>query len=162
VNLRFLTIDLERHAATCVAFRRDSYVVSFGTDERFVRESGADGSGYLSWLADRIARFPDGHVHVWDGDTIVGQMEMYVRPGPPPAGYVNLFYLVPEWRGRGAGDALQRYATSYFAARAIDRATLTVSATNAQARAYYVKHGWRDLGADPEREGVHTMELRIR
>lgn len=158
-NLRFETIDLQRHADVCVAFRRDSFVCSFGSDEGFDRENGPDGARYLAWLRSRIEDQPLGHVHVWREDSIVGQIEMRVLPGPPISGYVNLFYLLPEMRGRGASSALQRYAVQFFRQRHADVARLRVSPTNPRAFAYYRKHGWQDLGLDLQRGNVHEMEL---
>ena len=41
-SLRFETIDLPAHGERCVAFRRDSYLLSFGTAERFDAGAGAN------------------------------------------------------------------------------------------------------------------------
>jgi ribosomal protein S18 acetylase RimI-like enzyme len=160
-NLRFETIVLQRHAAVCVAFRRDSFVCSFGSDEGFVRENGPDGARYLAWLKSRIEDQPHGHVHVWCEGSIVGQIEMRVLPGLPISGYVNLFYLLPEMRGCGASSALQRYALQFFRQGRADVARLRVSPTNHRALAYYRKHGWQDLGLDLHRGNVHEMELDL-
>lgn len=156
-TLSFRPIDLERHADRCIAFRRDSFVSSFGTDEAFVEKCGADGAGYIAWLREHRAAFPDGFVHVWDGDTLVGQMEMRVRDDPQ-IGYVNLFYLIAAVRGRGLGDQLHEYALRFFRGRDVATIQLSVSPTNRRALAYYQKHGWRDLGPRPGREQVHLME----
>src|SRR5690348_16579889 len=83
--LAFRTIELPRDADTAVAFRRDSYICSFGSDSTF-----GDGAAYLEWLADHIAKHPAGHVHVWKGERIIGQIEMLIRRGAPDEGYVNL------------------------------------------------------------------------
>ena len=62
-QLDFRPIDLSRHGALAIEFRRDSYVCSFGSDEIFVAENGADGRGYIDWLRVRLQQFPEGHVH---------------------------------------------------------------------------------------------------
>lgn len=67
-----------------------------GGAESFDQQNGADGSGYISWLRDRLGEFPQGCVHAWDGDRIVGQLEF--RKRADGTGYVNLFYLVPDVR----------------------------------------------------------------
>jgi ribosomal protein S18 acetylase RimI-like enzyme len=158
--VRFVPIDLDAHGADCVRFRRDSFVTSFGSNEAFIRESGADGATYLAWLAERIREFPDGFVQVWDGASLVGQIEM--RPkGTPPIGYVNLFYLVPDVRGTSLGDALHDYVLGVLRREGIRTAQLSVSPTNARARSYYRKHGWRDLGPRPGHYNVNLMELVI-
>jgi len=154
--LVFRTIELPRDADTAVAFRRDSYVCSFGSDHAFgARET------YLQWLTDRIARHPAGHVHVWNGDTIIGQMEMHLRPDCPDQGYINLFYLVPSERGHGFGNALHAYALDFMRANNARRVALSVSPTNERAMAYYLKHGWRDRGPRPRDLSVHVFELDL-
>lgn len=82
-TLEFRAIDLDRHASLCVAFRRESFVTSFGDESRFVEQCGADGARYLAWLRRRIIEHPDGHVHVWRDGALVGQVEMRVDGEPP-------------------------------------------------------------------------------
>ena len=151
-ELSFRTIDLERDAQTAVTFRRDSYLCSFATDEAFAAEA------YLSWLRERISRQPTGHVHVWSGQQIVGQLEMIVQATSPPSGYVNLFYLAPAWRGCGLGAALHRHALEFMRSGGAALVRLSVSPTNARALAYYRKYGWRDLGPCPDDTSLRSME----
>jgi GNAT superfamily N-acetyltransferase len=108
-----------------------------------------------------IAKFPQGCVQVLSGDETVGQLVMSPRAGKP-SGYVGLFYLVPEMRGGGAGDALHEYVVAVSAGMGIQKLELNVSPTNGRAFAYYRKHGWRDLGPQPGHEEVHRMELVVR
>jgi len=143
-----------------VAFRRDSYLVSFGSDQRFVEAPGGI-DGYLGYLRDRISHFPNGHVHVWQGETIIGQLEMRIRDNDPPSGYVNLFYLAPAARGTGAGNALHDYALQFLRAGGAQRAHLSVSPSNSRALAYYAKHGWRELGLAPHDPTCLMMELDL-
>jgi ribosomal protein S18 acetylase RimI-like enzyme len=155
-----VTIDLEAHGALCVRFRRDSFVASFGSDDDFVRENGARGEKYLDWLRTRIRDYPEGHVHIWQGDSIVGQIEFRLR-GETPVGYVNLFYLVPEARGSGLGDRLHEYILALLRQAGLRKAQLSVSPTNARAVSYYRKHGWTDLGPRPGHDRVNLMELVV-
>jgi len=157
--LRFETIDLAAHVELCVAFRRDSYVCSFGSDERFAEGQGAQG--YIDWLRTSIEQQPRGHVHVWQGTAIIGQMEMRRLPTPPARGYVSLFYLAPEARGGGAGSALQQYAVEFLRDEGVQRAYLSVSPSNSRALAYYQKHHWRDIGPNPRDISCHLMELDL-
>jgi ribosomal protein S18 acetylase RimI-like enzyme len=158
--LRFETIDLAAHAERCVAFRRDSYRQSFGDAERF--DAGAGAAGYLEWLRGRIAAFPRGHVHVWQGSEIIGQLELRsLTEPPPPFVYVNLFYLVPAARGSGAGDALHTYAREFAQSAAVQRALLSVSPSNLRALRYYQKHGWRDIGPSPHDASCQMLQLDL-
>jgi len=158
-TVTFKSIDLVRNSELCVAFRRDSFICSFGVDN-FFEEAGPDGVDYLERLQRRIAKFPDGYVHVWQGNEIIGQLEMQIKEDPQ-IGYVNLFYLVPEARGTGAGELLQQYAMQFFLRNGLRLAQLSVSPKNERALAYYRKHGWRDLGTRPGHENVNLMECVI-
>jgi ribosomal protein S18 acetylase RimI-like enzyme len=158
-RLVFKPIDLDAQASVCVAFRRDSYICSFGEDG-FFNEAGPDGAHYIERLRLRIAKFPDGYVHVWDGDKIVGQMEMQILEEPQRR-YVNLFYLIEKMRGVGVSGELQDYAMDFMHRHGVQIAQLSVSPTNARALAFYRKHGWRDLGLRPGRDNVNLMECDV-
>ena len=95
---------------------------------------------------------------MWLRDRIVGQVEMRPR-GEPRIGYVNLFYLVPELRGSGAGASLQGYAVDVFQKNGVSKLQLSVSPSNERAAAFYRKFGWEDLGARPDHPDVNLMEL---
>src|SRR6185295_9645749 len=155
-RLSFKTIDLSLNTDTTVAFRRDSYVCSFGSDQAF-----GNADDYLAWLKDRIASQPAGHVHVWDGTKIIGQMEMLLQQTTPVRGYVNLFYLVPEARRQGIGAALHAYFLEFMRGGGARLARLSVSPSNVQALAYYRKQGWSDLGPRPDDGTVHLMEIHL-
>lgn len=158
-RLSFKPIDLEAHASVCIAFRRDSFICSFGEDN-FFAEAGPGGVHYIERLRLRILKFPDGYVHIWHGDKIVGQMEMQILE-EPRRGYVNLFYLVETMRGSGVSGELQDYAMDFMRRRGVQVAQLSVSPTNARALAFYRKHGWRDLGLRPGRDNVNLMECEV-
>jgi ribosomal protein S18 acetylase RimI-like enzyme len=158
-RLVFKTIDLDMYASVCVAYRRDSYLCSFGEDG-FFQEAGPNGVHYIERLRLRIAKFPDGYVHAWHGDKIAGQMEMQILE-EPRRGYVNLFYLVKEMRGTGVSGELQDYAMDFMRRHGVQVAQLSVSPTNARALDFYRKHGWRDLGLRPGRDNVNLMECDV-
>jgi GNAT superfamily N-acetyltransferase len=155
----FRPIDLVAHAEVCVAFRRDSFICSFGVDNFFDR-AGPNGEQYIERLKLRMAKFPTGYVHVWYDADIVGQMEMQVLENPR-IGYVNLFYLVEGMRGCGLSHELQDYAMQFCERYGMLSAQLSVSPTNARALAYYRKHRWRDLGPRPGHDNVHLMECDV-
>jgi ribosomal protein S18 acetylase RimI-like enzyme len=154
--LVFKPIDLDAHGHVCVAYRRDTFIASFGWDG-FLAKDGNEGENYLERLRAHSSRFPDGNVHAWDGGEIVGQLEMRVLDDPG-RGHVSLFYLAESVRGSGAGGDLQRYAMRFMRSQGVATAQLNVSPTNARALSYYRKHGWRDCGLRPGRDDVHLME----
>jgi len=87
-------------------------------------------------------------------------MEMQILE-EPRIGYVNLFYLIPDMRGSGAGTFLHHYAIAFCQKHGVPKMRLSVSPTNLRAVAFYQKHGWRDLGPRPGRENVNLMECLI-
>ena len=170
-RLTFAPIDLARHADLCVQFRADSFRWSFGTDERVYQEHAAspttvypDGRGrerYVTWLTQRMRDIPGSCVHVWHVDAIVGQIEMGRFREDASVGYVNLFYLIPAYRGRGLGGQLDQYAVDFLQRAGHRRARLSVSATNRQAIAFYLRYHWRDLGPRADHPGSHYMEKQL-
>ena len=159
-GLRIAPIDIARDAQACIAFRRDSYFESFGTREGMDAEMGADGAFYLEKLSARMAEVPEGNCHLWHDGRIIGQTEMR-NSEDPRIGYVNLFYLVPEWRHRGLGRVLHDHAMAVFSARGKRGLRLSVSRTNAAAIAFYRRLGWRRVGQRPNKETMDILELAL-
>jgi ribosomal protein S18 acetylase RimI-like enzyme len=160
-RFRIEPIDLERHLATCVAFRRESFVASFGSSAGIEEEMGENEESYLRQLRGRMAEVPEGNAHLWEEGRIVGQTEMRLVPGDPSVGYVNLFYVVPECRGRGLGRMLHEHAASVFRARGMQRMRLSVSTQNAMAIGFYRKLGWVSVGTRPNRERMEILEFAL-
>lgn len=156
--LTFRTVDLSVHSEKCLQFRIDSYVVSFGQASQFYEECGADGSKYIEWLQNKIAKDPASAVHVWEGDSLIGQMELGAFKNEPDVGNVNLYYLIPEKRGMGYSSFLDAYAVQYLKGRGLAKSRLSVSPTNLRAIRFYEKNGWKDIGPRPGHPSVHFME----
>ena len=156
--LRFLPIDLTKHAKTCIEFRVDSFVASFGSPDGFYKESGADGAEYLDWLRNKLEKNPWSAVHVWEDDEIIGQMELGTYKPEPGTGYIHLYYLHPKKRGAGYSKYLEEYAATFMAEMGFKRARLSVSPTNLNALGFYKKMGWTDVGIRPGYDNVRFME----
>jgi ribosomal protein S18 acetylase RimI-like enzyme len=112
----------------------------------------------LDWLKDKIENDPRSVAHAVVGDQTVGQLELGLLRGDATYGYVNLYYLAPEFRGKGFGKQLDEYAMSYFKSLGLSRARLSVSPTNRHAFEFYKKIGWKDLGPREGHPEVHFME----
>lgn len=151
-RLSFRPILLPEEFACAARHRRDSFVVSFGHADLF------DESGYVRYLTRLSERLPGGIAFALLESEIVGQVEAQVRPDG--TGYVNLFYLVPKWRGRGFGSQLHEYAVSLLRERGVTQIELAVSPTNMIALRFYEKHGYRRLGLRTNAEPP-VFEMRL-
>lgn len=159
---RIAPIDLEHDRAPCVAFRRESFVASFGSSAGLDEEMGEGDGLYLAQLRARMAQVPEGNAHLWEEGRIVGQTEMRLIEGEPRVGYVNLFYVLPECRARGLGRLLHEHAAAVFRARGMERMRLSVSTQNATALAFYRKLGWVSVGMRANREPMEILEFDLR
>ena len=160
-GLRFAPIDLARHGALCVAFRRDMYISSFGSDAGLDEEIGPAGTAYLGQLFRRLEALPEGNAHLWHHDSVVAQTEMSLLEEEPGVGYVHLFYVAPPHRGKGLGRLLHQHAAAVFTARGMRRMRLSVAGRNEEAVAFYEALGWRDAGVRPHRAPMRVMEHRL-
>jgi ribosomal protein S18 acetylase RimI-like enzyme len=140
----FETIDIKKHLQTVITFRKDSFKVSFGDVSGF-----GDEAGYLRWLEEKIMKFPDGFVLAKEAQKYIGQLECSIREYEgQPIGYVHLYYLVPEMRGKGKGKELHDYAMDFFQSNNICEYHLRVSPTNTGALKFYDKIGLTAIGPE--------------
>jgi len=72
--MRFEPIDADKHKKYIVTFRRDSFIVSFGTDKDFGNEEE-----YLNWVKEKSSEFPDGFVIVLEDGIPIGQLELTIK-----------------------------------------------------------------------------------
>jgi ribosomal protein S18 acetylase RimI-like enzyme len=152
---------LKSHHDLVLQFRIDSFVCSFGTPDKFWEENGPKGELYLARLREKLADDPSSVVHAWLQNTIVGQVELGTFKLDPSIGYVNLYYLIPEMRGKGLSDQLDAYAIGYLRGKGYKRARLSVAPSNSRAVRYYQKMGWHDIGARRDVLELNLMEKEI-
>ncbi|BAY66870.1 hypothetical protein NIES22_70140 (plasmid) [Calothrix brevissima NIES-22] len=160
-KLEFKPINLERDQNLCVQFRADSFICRFGSAARFYKKDGSGSEKYLQWLRQRMTQIPNSCVHVWKQEQIIGQIEMMPWKHDSSVGYVNLFYLTPEFRGQGFGQQLDQQASDFFQRLGCHSARLNVSPTNRVAMRFYLKHGWVDLGPREDDFEVHYLEKKF-
>jgi ribosomal protein S18 acetylase RimI-like enzyme len=121
---------------------------------------GPENATYIGQLRARVAQLPEGNMHLWSGERIVGQMEMRMDD-EPGVGYVSLFYLAPEFRGQGLGRMLHDHAVKVFKARGLQRMRLSVAQRNAAAIDFYQRLGWVDAGERAHRLPMRRMEFKL-
>lgn len=134
--LTFRRINPDVDGPMCYANYRDAAVATFGPTTQ-----SANPRRYLPWLRSRAEEFPDGHVLAFLGLDCVGQLELQVPYGSD-AGYVNLFYVSPDFRSQGLGRRLHDFAEQYFRSWEADRIELDVSKTNDRAIGFYKHLGY--------------------
>lgn len=134
--LTFRRINPDVDGPLCYANYRDAAVATFGPTTQ-----SANPRRYLPWLRTRIEEFPDGHVLAFLGLDCVGQLELQIPYGAD-VGYVNLFYVSPDFRGQGLGRRLHDFAERYFRSWDATRIELDVSKTNDRAIGFYKHLGY--------------------
>ncbi|MGF9706856.1 GNAT family N-acetyltransferase [Bacillus siamensis] len=104
----FKRINLNKHKETAVSFRKDSFLVSFGTADHFNKDE------YLRWLSSQIKSFPGGFVLLFHNGQPIGQLEASIKPyRDQKIGYVHLYYITERQRGMGYGTKLHQYRISF-------------------------------------------------
>lgn len=125
-------IDIDKHRDVIISFRRDSFKVSFGTDQAF------DEDEYVRWVQDQSAFFPDGFILLMEKGVPIDQLELTLKDyEDSKTGYVNLYYLIPERRGSGMGNKLHQYALRFFRNQGVSEYHLRVSPSNHQTLGFY-------------------------
>ncbi|HEX5324643.1 MAG TPA: GNAT family N-acetyltransferase [Capsulimonadaceae bacterium] len=151
-SLEYKPIDLEKHADLCVEFAQEMHRLTFGCDA-----SNYDTDPYIERIRQKIASDPTSCLFAWMAGEVVGQLNLGVFAPDPSIGYVNVFYVVPKWRGKGVAGEIERYACDRLRSAGFAEAQLSVAWANQRAVRFYEKHGWSDAGEREDRPGIHNM-----
>lgn len=142
--MEFIPIEIDKHRDYILPFRKDSFIVSFGTDQGL-----GDEQEYLDWVQQQVNRDPKGFVLVVENEVPIGQLELTVKEYEgKEIGYVNLYYLVPEKRGMGLGSLLHAYAIQFFKEHGLNEYHLRVSPSNTHALTFYKKNGMKPIDVE--------------
>ncbi|MGG1657512.1 MULTISPECIES: GNAT family N-acetyltransferase [Geobacillus] len=83
---------------------------------------------------------------VEENGRFIGQLELSIRKYEGRnIGYVHLYYLIPEKRGKGIGQELHNYAKNFFRNNKVTEYHLRVSPNNTQSMKFYKKNGMEEL-----------------
>lgn len=151
-----------KDAEACIRLRREMYVASFGGVEGLEEEMGPDNRLYLEQLRAKMARLPQGNVHLWRDGEIVGQLEMRLLEGEDDVAYLSLIHVAREWRGHGLGRRLHDYALQVSRDLGKRAMRLSVSQRNTAAMHFYRRLGWVVTGTRPNRLPMVIMEVAVR
>lgn len=164
MELEFRPINFQKDKDIAIAFRADSFFASFGDDLAFWGNDRKGDQRYIDWLLQKD-RKKFGAFHIWLGNEIIGQMELALFNEDESWGYINLYYLKPEYRGKGYSQYLDDFAVNFLSNLGVKKAKLSVSPTNSRALNFYKKNGWIDRGprefkgrVEENKNVVHFME----
>ncbi|MDP9727824.1 GNAT family N-acetyltransferase [Alicyclobacillus tolerans] len=136
MGIKFRTINIELDSDNFIKFRKDSFRVSFGHEDDFNEQE------YIDLIQKRTKEFPEGYVFVELDGEVIGQIEVHPREfDGRRIGFVSLFYLIPEFRGKGFGEQLKNYVEDLLFRNGITEYHLRVSPTNVNAIRFYEKCG---------------------
>ncbi|PKF89743.1 GNAT family N-acetyltransferase [Bacillus sp. BA3] len=153
----FRTIDTNKDKDIIIKFRKDSFVVSFGSEAGF-----GDENTYLQRMEERVRKFPGGQVIIEKDQVPIGQMELRIRAYEgTEIGYVDLFYLIPGYRSKGLGKELVRYAENFFGRFNVSEYHLRVSPDNQRAIRLYKNSGMMKIREENEIYPVWRMSKSL-
>ena len=160
-DLEFKKMDLKKHQKIAIEFQKDAVAISFGSEDSFWEEDGQGDRRYIDWLKKKDPK-KFRAFHIWKGCEIIGQIELDLLFNEDETwGYVRLYYLKKEYRGKGYSKILDDFAVDFFLKLDLKRAKLSVSPTNIRAIKFYEKNGWVNKGPRLSKEHsnlIHLME----
>jgi ribosomal protein S18 acetylase RimI-like enzyme len=156
-TLRFLPVDWPNATQLCMAFRRDAWLVSYGSIDGFSELETA------AWFELLARLHPSSFLHVWLAGQVIGQIE-YRSPitweDNTVGGYVNLFYLLPSHRGQGLGQMMHDCVIHDLRLKEVRSVRLRVIVGNTIALRFYAKQGWQMVG-EADAKGAQLMSLAL-
>lgn len=155
MSLQFRTIEPDQDRELLIQFLKDSHMSSFG------EVVGFEEKAFLQRLYELVPQFPDGFVLVTQDGQHVGQMELRIKTVEErEIGYVSLYYITPDYRGRGVSNDFVQYAENFFRAHGMTEYHLRVSPTNARAIRFYEKHGMEKIAEEMGSAGRPMWRMR--
>lgn len=154
-----LTPVTEDDLALAAVFKRRTCVVAMGDDTFF--EQWFPATRPYSMFARTYMDDPRALIALaWMYGTAIGLLEARVRTDEDGAevGWVNNYYLEPEWRGQGLGRQMEECAMSFFRTHQLSRAGLRTH-PDSQAMGFYTHMGWGDPKVD--RDGLVQLFKHI-
>lgn len=115
----------------------------------------ASGDELGSWVAEHDGRVV-GHVALHPADDVVALPGWRRATGCEPQGLAVVSRLFTDGSVRGAGSALLQHAQQEAAARG--RAPVLQVDPDAAARAFYLRHGWQEVGTARQQWGHRTVD----
>ncbi len=154
--MEFEEVNLEKNLDLYLGFRRDAHFLSYESDREFNVEE------CINWFQSLKENNPAGFKQVVLNGQIIGLLEY--KSGIEDVngeltGYINLIYLLPEYRGKNLGEELQSQILSRFIFDGCKFAYLRYLPKNVVAGSFYKKNGWEPKGVLTERGQLMVKTL---
>ncbi len=143
LNLRFEPITADT-LATAYALKRATVVDNTG-DAAWLARILPNRDAYARYVAHCQALGPAAAVLVYDGDTLVGNVDVGAYRPDPTVGYMFNIYITPAARGRGLGALLDDYAHQTLGAWGFRHLRLRTFGANTATRRFYDARGYTFL-----------------
>ncbi len=155
-DLQLVSIDLDASLETCLSFRQDAHLISFGNTKDL------RASELLHWFK-KLSKLPDsGFYHLEVNNQIVGQVEYQSQRTDSQGtryGYIFLLYLVEQSRGKGLGTRALNLVLERLQQDGCCYAQLRYIPANRVAGEFYAKQGWKAVGADNDKGQLLEIAL---
>jgi GNAT superfamily N-acetyltransferase len=158
MDLSYRSVNLAEDLERCLAFRRDAWQVSFGS------MNGYCDDDTQSWFEHLAEEYPNQFLHVFSQQNCIGQLEFrfgLTSKDGRAMGYINLFYLTPDMRGSGAGQAMHDEVMCRLRQAGCEIAMLRVIPGNGRAERFYHKNGWSARGEVDAKRGQLMIKKLI-
>ncbi len=146
-------------SATLIAFGRDLYIESLGSDAGFRRDYGARGQKFPLWIAACSASHADFAALLTENGEAIGFVVLGRNSRDRCLGHVHHFYMAPFHRGQGFGGLLDDYARATLRNAGCRRARLNVTPINGRAIRFYQAQGWEKK--QPPRGGAGLLNMEV-
>ncbi|MCA0982867.1 GNAT family N-acetyltransferase [Halobacillus yeomjeoni] len=132
-------IDIEQDETLLLNFREDAQFVSYG-------KTHFDKRAYVNRLRARIEQWSSGQLFIQDSSQPIGQIGLTTPEYQGRTiGYANLFYLIPDYRGKGFGKQMVDFAEETFKKHKLAELHLKVSPSNESALDFYQLSGFNRI-----------------
>ncbi|MGP4077402.1 GNAT family N-acetyltransferase [Halobacillus sp. K22] len=154
--MNFREIDIEKDKEIVMQFRNDIHLIE-GNKEGFDKEA------YLNRLEKRINEMSSGQFIIEDDHhQPIGQIGLKTEVfNGETAGYVNLYYLIDEYRNKGLGKQLVQFTEEFFRDQGICEYYLSVAPGNQKAIEFYSKVGLVEVSRNEKNSDELLMKKSI-
>lgn len=158
VSLRDECVDPAQHRDEYIACYADAWRAAHGNLRGF------DADAYWMAAMEHHRADPESVMFLYDKDRFAGLIDLDTeRSANCGCGWVSLFYLTPEYRGRGLGVQLLGRAIVKYRRLGRRAIRLQVAEDNAAALAFYRRCGFTALSWTPGSSGrLWLMEKDLR